>query len=92
MAEARRYESGEIRPYQDKNTVDWTIHDEWDWFQDYLNNDVIEELEDHDLDILKYVSYDWVDNVWYWRTRDDLPHLYLSGWDKHCVMIQEWKV
>ena len=75
MAEARRYESGEIRPYQDKNTVDWTIHDEWDWFQDYLNNDVIEELEDHDLDILKYVSYDWVDNVWYWRTRDDLPPL-----------------
>ena len=75
MAEARRYESGEIRPYQDKSTVDWTIHDEWDWFQDYLNNDVIEELEDHDLDILKYVSYDWVDNVWYWRTRDDLPPL-----------------
>ena len=75
MAEARRYDSDERRPYQDKNIADWTVHDEWDWFQDYLDYNVIVPLNIHDQQLLKYLQFDWIEDSWFWRTRDDLPPL-----------------
>lgn len=75
MAEARRYDSDERRPYQDKNVADWTLYDEWDWLQDYLDYNVIVPLNIHDQQLLKYLQFDWIEDSWFWRTRDDLPPL-----------------